>query len=410
MRKLRGNQFLMGSLVMIIGSNLYNGGQFVYHFLGGRLLGKAQYGDLAAIISILGIIGIVMLSVNLTIVKYIATSDSEEDVKNFSRWAHYWALMIGIALAVGIVFITPFLSASLQISDTRALYLLAPIVFSYILVVVLRSMLQGMMKFNWYVSSMLIEAAAKILFTIVFVVAGFALFGAVLGTLLGVCASYAVGYYSMRQYVAGKRGKRPDILPLVKYSVPTFVQGLALTSMYSTDLLLVKHYFSPQEAGLYAALAILGRVVFFGTMPVTQVMFPAVAKKHAAKAPYYMILGLSIVLILSFSIAVTMGYAILPTIPLGVLYGTSYLDGAPLLPWFAVFMGLLALCANQIQFYLSIGKVKIIGAFLAAAIIQIVGIMLYHDSLLSVIQVSIATAALLLAALFIYFAYHVKNH
>lgn len=410
MRKLRGNQFLMGSLVMVIGSNLYNGGQFIYHFLGGRLLGKSQYGDLAAIISILGIIGIVMLSVNLTIVKYIATSESEEDVKNFSRWAHYWALMIGIALAIIVVLLTPFLATTLQISDTRALYLLAPIVFSYILVVVLRSMLQGMMKFQWYVSSMITEAAAKIIFTIIFVVAGFALFGAVIGTLLGVCASYAVGYYSMRSYIAGKRGKRPDILPLMRYSVPTFLQGLALTSMYSTDLLLVKHYFSPQEAGLYAALAILGRVVFFGTMPVTQVMFPAVAKKHAANLPYYMILGLSIVLILSFSLVITLGYAIVPTVPLGILYGTSYLDGAALLPWFAVFMGLLALCANQIQFYLSIGKVKIIGAFLGASVVQIVGIMLYHDSLLSVIQVSIATAALLLAVLFIYFAYHVKNH
>ncbi len=410
MKKLRSNQFLVGSLVMVVGSNLYNGGQFIYHFLGGRLLGKAQYGDLAAIISILGIIGIVMLSVNLTIVKYIATSEKEDDVKNFSRWAHYWALMIGTALAGGIIVLTPFLASTLQISDMRALYLLAPIVFSYILVVVLRSMLQGMMKFHWYVSSMLVEAAAKILFTIIFVVMGFALFGAVLGTLLGVCASYAIGYYSMRSYVSGKRGERPAILPLVKYSIPTFLQGLALTSMYSTDLLLVKHYFSPQEAGLYAALAILGRVVFFGTMPVTQVMFPAVAKKHAANLPYYIILGLSIILILSFSLVVTFGYAIVPTIPLGVLYGTSYLDGAPLLPWFAVFMGLLALCANQIQFYLSIGKVKIIGAFLVASVVQIVGIMAYHDSLLTVIQVSIATAALLLATLFIYFAYHVKSN
>ena len=61
-----------GSMVMVVGSNLFNFGQFIYHFLAGRMLGKVYYGDVAAIIAILALVGIVQLSLNLAVVKFVA--------------------------------------------------------------------------------------------------------------------------------------------------------------------------------------------------------------------------------------------------------------------------------------------------------------------------------------------------
>jgi len=69
------NPLFTGSMLMIVGSNIYNFVNFIYHFLAGRLLGKVYYGDLAAVISLLGIIAIVQLSLGLTL-KISSSSNS----------------------------------------------------------------------------------------------------------------------------------------------------------------------------------------------------------------------------------------------------------------------------------------------------------------------------------------------
>ena len=57
------------------------------------------------------------------------------------------------------------------------------------------------------------------------------------------------------------------------------VQFIVLTACYeltqiiinNSDVLLVKHYFDPKEAGLYASLALIGRVVYFVALDVRDV-------------------------------------------------------------------------------------------------------------------------------------------
>ena len=39
------------------------------------------------------------------------------------------------------------------------------------------------------------------------------------------------------------------------------IQALAFTSFFTTDLILVKHFFPPFEAGIYAALSTLGKII-----------------------------------------------------------------------------------------------------------------------------------------------------
>jgi O-antigen/teichoic acid export membrane protein len=43
------------------------------------------------------------------------------------------------------------------------------------------------------------------------------------------------------------------------------------------DIVLVKHFFVPKEAGVYAAVAMVGRVIFAFSSSVVNSMFPLVA-------------------------------------------------------------------------------------------------------------------------------------
>ncbi len=235
---------------------------------------------------------------------------------------------------------------------------------------------------------------------------GYAIFGALTAFLIGIILAFIITTYMLKKYLFSSAMVKPDILPLIKYSSAVLVQGLALTSMYTTDLLIVKHFLSPEQAGLYAALAILGRVVFFGASPITHVMFPIIAKKHLNGEKYLGILYLSIALILAFALSITGFYFLFPDIPLGFLYGTNFLDGAPLLWLFAVFMTLLSIAMLLTQFFLSIGNVKSVYIFVLAAILQAGLVWLNHESLFVVVEMSIISAALLVLCLFVYFFYN----
>lgn len=399
------HQFLSGSLIMVIGSNIYNFSQFVYHFLSGRFLGKSDYGDLATIISLLGFISIIQLGFNLTVIKFIASNKDKQILSDFIKWVFKWSLITGLILAGFTMLIASHAAAFLNLR-VEYILMLGPILLFFIITTSGRSVLHGLLRFDQFVYSLLAEAFGKIVATLILLYAGFAVFGTLFAFLIGIALSFVITFILLRKYLVGEIKQKPEVVPLIKYSLAVFIQGLALTSMYTTDLILVKHFFPSEVGGLYAALAILGRIVFFGTIPIASVMFPIVVKRHLNGEKYRNILFMSLLLILAVSVVVTAAYYFFPVLPLGLLYGKNYLDGSEILWWFGVFMTLLSFAMVMTQFYLSINKTKIVYLFVFAALLQAGLIWFFHTTILMVIQVSILSAALLDLALFVYYPYH----
>lgn len=391
---------------MVFGSNFYNLGQFVYHFLAGRLLGKVYYGDLAAMLSIIGLISVAQISFNLTIVKFISSEKGRGAISNLAKWVHSWAIWIGLLFALSALILSPFIIDFLNLIEPLAFYFLVPTLFFFVLLSTGRSILQGLLQFNKFVISLLVEVVTKIVLTIGLIFAGFSIFGATGAILVGTLIAYFATRIALSPYLNGNRGARPNVAPMVKYSLPVFIQGLALTSMYSVDLVLVKHFFPPADAGLYAAAAMLGRVVFFSTTPIAHVMFPLVSRRYSHGSPYHNIFYLSVLLVSLAAVAVVLFYIFFPEFAIVILYGAGFLGAAGLVWWFGVFMGLLSLAMLFTQFYLSIGKTKTVWLFVAAALLQAFLVWFIHPNLLTVIQISIASSALLVLSLLVYFLYH----
>lgn len=407
---LSKNIFFRNNLLMVIGTNVYSFSQFIYHFLAGRFLDKALYGDLVAIISLMGFVSIIQAALGLTIVNKIASNKNEDDLTNFIRWVNYWSLWIGIILAILTAVLGPIFIKFTNLTQPSLYYFLSPIILGVVVVGFGRSVLQGLMLFNKYVYSLFIEALAKIILTIILILLGLAAFGALTGFLLGIISSYLMNQYLLSSYFKFPKGQRPDVLPLLKYSSATLLQGVSLTSMYSADLVLVKHFFNASDAGLYAAIAILGRIVFFSPTPIINVMFPETTKRHSKGLPTGKILLFSLLVVVSLASLITIIYFILPSVPILVLYGAKYLPGARMLGWYGIFMTLLAVSMLLTQYYLSIKKVRIMWLFILAALAQIILINFYHNSLLNVIQSSIIITALLDFALLVYFFYQQRKY
>ena len=128
-KRMFENPLLWGSLVMFVGTNIHNTGQLLYHYLAINLLSKAHYGDLAALVSIFGLLAIIQQSLGLAVVKFIASTKDDREASNLARWIFFWSTWVAAGTALLIFVLSPFLSQFLHISQSQAVYLFTPVIF-----------------------------------------------------------------------------------------------------------------------------------------------------------------------------------------------------------------------------------------------------------------------------------------
>ncbi len=396
-----------GSFIMIFGSNAVSFINYLYHLVMGRMLGPSNYGELAALISLMGLLGIIPGSVTLVIIKHVSSVKNEEEVSGLVIWFKKKILLFSIIYTLIILLLSPIIASFLKISNLSYLILIAVFFLFSLQSSLYRSILQGLLKFKEMISSILIENSAKLMISVLLVYLGLQ----VGGVMFALVISSLLGFYVTINYLklGYKKNKGVEFTPNVKsmlvFAIPVALQSMAVTSLYSSDVILVKHFFSAHDAGIYAALSNLGKIIFFGAGPIGAVMFPLVAKRNALGQNYRQIFIYSFLTTAFLAISVLAIYWLFPQFAITLLYGKLYLGASNLLIWFGIFMSLFTLSTLLISYGLSLGKASIVILPLIAALAQIILIILFHQSLFIVIFISIIITALLLVSLLIYSTY-----
>lgn len=394
-----------GSAIMVLGSNSVNALNYLYHLIMGRLLGPANYGELAALISLIGLLGMIPGSINLVVIKYISATKSEDKLISLVNWLHGKVFKVSLIFSLLIVVISPVISSFLHIEKIIYIILIAVSFLFSVSTILNRAILQGLLKFKEMILSLVIESGAKLVISIILIFLGFRVGGAILALVISV----TIGWYLSSKFISFPSRKKFDIVPEIKlmisYTFPVLIYTIATTSLYSSDLLLVKHFFSSHDAGLYASLSTLGKIIFFGTGPIGSAMFPIVSQRHARGMEYRKIFLYSFIATIALSLGTLLIYWQFPKVAINILYGSAYIESANLLVWVGIFITLFTLSALYTNFNLSLGRVKVVVLPFVAAIAQIIIIWFYHKTLFDVILISIIVTALLLTSLLIYSIY-----
>jgi O-antigen/teichoic acid export membrane protein len=178
----------------------------------------------------------------------------------------------------------------------------------------------------------------------------------------------------------------------------------------NSDILLVKHYFESYEAGLYASLALIGRIVYFIAWMFVMLLLPTVVqlkKEGKATAP---ILFKYVGYISAIAITIVFACSLFPETAITLLFGESYLAMAPLLWKYALATGLFAISNIFAYYYLSLDRyvpVILSGLF---GMLQMGLVIFFHDSLEQVVHMQIAAMFFLLIFQVIYFIYDSKSN
>ncbi len=405
-REVITHPLFSGSAIMILGSNSASGLNYLYHFIVAKLLiVPSLYGEVVSLISIIGLIGIIPAALNLVIVKEISSAKNESEVNNLIRWFKEKMFIAALIFSIIVLIFSPIISSFLNIDKGSYLIFVSIFIFFSLLTGFNRAILQGLLKFKEFVITLLFENGAKLILSVIFIYMGFK----VEGPLLAFLIAGFLGWYLTVLFLKYKRVElsnfSPDVKSMLKFTIPVIIQTAAITSLYTTDVVLVKHYFSSHQAGIYGSLSVLGKIIFFATGPISSVMFPLVAKRKAKGEPYKKIFIYSFIMTSIFALFSLTVYWLFPEFIINLLYRKEYLEAKNLVVWFGIFISLFTLSSLLTNYNLSIGRTKVTLFPLIAAIAQIVMIVLFHQTLFTVIMISTVVTALLLTSLLIYSSY-----
>jgi len=174
------------------------------------------------------------------------------------------------------------------------------------------------------------------------------------------------------------------------------------------DIVLVKHFFSSTEAGLYAAVALVGRVVYMLSWSVVSSMFPFSAGVRSHERDGRAVLSTALLLVVLITSLFTLGVWLAPSALWQMVLGSGFPLGvhhsySSLLVLYAATTGLYSLSVVLMSYEISrkIGNVSWLQLGFSVAIIT--GIYLIHHNLSQVIVVQLVIMLALLVTVSIPF-------
>jgi len=398
---------MTGSAVIFAGSILSNVGSYLYHLLTGRILGPAGYGELSSLISLLYIFGVPTGVLSTVLIKYFSRCKAENSPGEAKDLYIRMVQILGkISILIFILFMiaTPFIASFLNLTTTRSLIWICIGFILSIFATVNGSVMQGFQLFLWVSAYGALGMLIKL--SISTPLAFFGVEWTIIGSLIASVIVFGLLFLPIRFVFKAKRKlffltKKELLL----FSIPTFFTLLGLTSLYSFDIVLVRHYLSPGQSGLYSAIATLGKVIFYASSAVTIVLFPVLSERTAKGEPAGKILRIALGLVSLISVGVTFVYFLFPNVVIHLLFGSSYDGATQYLGLFACFISLYSLGNVFVLTCLAVNKLSIWIITLIAAIVQAILISLFHQTIMDIISVNIGVTAVFVFSAFIYYTY-----
>ena len=386
---------LGGSVIMLIGSAVVSAFNFGYNVATARMLGPEGFGHASAAVTLLMLVSAITLSFQLVCAKFVARNESAGAKQSIYRVLHRKAWFVGLLLAVAVAAASGPIADYLNLPSRGIVLLLAAGIAFYIPLGARRGRMQGACSFGPLSANFVLEAVTRFGGALLLMWIGYGVLGAV-GALT---ASVAIAYLlptgrTKREPQTGAGMVVPASFREGMQAIVFFVGQVVINNI---DILLVKHYFSPEMAGLYAAVALVGRVVYFSSWQVVSAMFPiAAGSKSERESASVLVVPLLLVVAIAVGAVVLLGtfsHAIVTFI-----FGGRYTEAEPLLSLYAASTGCYALSVVLMTFEMSRKIANTAWLQLAFSGALIVGISSFHATLQQVIVVQVVLMVLLLAA------------
>lgn len=398
---------ISGSIVVFLGSSSASFLHFLFNLYMSRNLSVSDYGALASLLSLTTLFGLLGGAFLPTIVTFTGGYFANKEYDNVRGLFYKIGTFSTILGSLIFVFFSIFASTIgnfFHIKEVSLIPLVGFVTLLSYLNLINTALLQAKLDFAFLSFINLLSGIIRLVSGIFLISLGLKIVGALWAHMLSGLIPYLVTFVPLKFLLSTHiRVPHIEVKKIVAYGAPAAISLFCLTSFITTDIILVKHFFNPESAGIYAGVSLIGRIIFFLTAPIGIVMFPLVVKKHTQNLNYHLDFMLAMLLVFVPSLILIGIYFVFPELILKFSTREEYINGAPLLGMFGIFSTLYALLYLLTNFFLSIKKTNVFIPIAFGALLQIILIWFFHSTFGVIIMISIGITGLLLVMLLLYY-------
>ena len=391
-------KLLEGSLTLLAGSGLVGVANLVYNVVTARMLGPSGFAHVTAVYTLLMLASAITLSFQAVCAKYVASHERFEDKAAIFSSLHLKSWMASVSLGLLLFLFNRLLAKYLNLPDPVLISLLALGTAFYIPLGVRRGYIQGIHAFTSLAVNLMVEGLVRLGGAYFLIKIGLGVNGAVLSSVIAVVASYFLAR------------PHPKLTSLPKVKIPiasgegvqaaVFFAGQGAINNF--DIVLMNHFFIPEQAGIYAAVSLVGRLINMFVWSVVNTMFPVSAATRSSDREARPVLFMSLGMVSLLLTMLILGLWAIPSFLWRTLFGAHFESAnsgglATLLILYAVATGIYSLSSVLISYEMSRKIANTSWLQLAFSGALIMGIWALHHSLAQVIYERL----FLMAALFV---------
>lgn len=408
MTAITTNQLKRDGTVLFISNLLVNAGNYGINLLLGRWLGPAEFSEVSLLVTLLLMLSFWALAFQLTTTKYIAefTNDNQQaKLSMFLEWFQKLAIMVGVGLAIILISLSIFWKDFFQMRSPIIFIIFGIGMPFYLLMSINRGLLQGKQHYLKLAMTFQVEMFTRLILSVILIKMGYGVNGVAWGLTISIIATWLVS--------KSRAIQKPEVSfnhkKITQFFLIVLIYECSQILINNSDTVLVKHFFTPTDAGLYAALALIGRIVYFGTWTVVTLLFPMVIQLEREGKSHikYFLGGLGIVGSVAGVIVIACYF--MPELMVSILFGEKYLSIAPLLWLYALATALFALVNVFVYYNMSLDRRFPIWATISGGILQILLIYAFHNTFEQVIQIQVYLMSGLLVTM-VFYQFLVSNN
>ncbi|MFA4888636.1 MAG: oligosaccharide flippase family protein [Candidatus Omnitrophota bacterium] len=397
MPKSRVDEFLKNIIIVFAGASVANALNLLYQLLVAHKLSPEEFANFNAILSIFMIISAPISTLQLVVAKYCAEFNALGQLNKLRVFLNvFFKKSVTLALVSFplFLFICLYAGKTLKINSFIPGIILAGLLSSSC-IPVFNGAIQGLELFKWQAVISLSGGLLKLALAYILIYFGFKISGALFSLLAANLLGMAIAYLILRGYFfSPPANEQVNYREIYLYVFPIALANFCFYALVNMDMLLVKYFFTPQDAGFYSVAQMLGKIFLFLPGAISIVMFPRAAGLKAKNIVTSATLGRSLLYTAILCFLSAAFYNIFPAFVLKILTGKVFAESVFLGRLFSISMSFFTLSYILIIYFLSLGRVrflKILGVF---CLCQALGIAIFHQSLLQVQLVLCLTAIL----------------
>jgi len=402
-KRVLKDDFLKNNIVFFVGSMAVAVLNYLYHPILGRMMSVGDFGEAQSLISLFMQLSIFAGVFNIITINITANYEEGEERDNIISALRKIAFCITGALFFIIVGASTLLEDFFNFSSFYPFISLAFLLLLGVSFTFRRAFLQGISNFKAVSWAGIIFSACRLGFAVLLVYLGLRSLGAISGLLIAQAVALSYVYFKTKKILNLSVFAKDSISEVIKkeyrYAALIFLSTSAITFLYTADVLMVKHWFSPEEAGLYSGIATIARIIFFATGSVSGVLLSAVKIKNAP-GENRLILKKGLILISLIAGGGLLIFSVFSEMIINIMIGSRYVVLAPLLTELSLLLAMVSLTNLLFFYFLALRRSIIFSASIAGPSAILVLSFFRHGSLEEIVHNFLLGSGIVLLVLF----------